>query len=122
MEPVTATLIIGALTAAVTIGGWIALHYFTLRREEIARSRVAARADYCSAGQMALGPKTKNACSAAKVIKSAMRVYSIALPRCPFFFKRRKYSKVEGLRLIVFDKLALPMTGVLFTAMPPLRV
>ena len=50
-----------------------------------------------------------------------MRVYSIALPRCPCFFKRRKYSKVEGLRLIVFDKLALP-TGVLFTAMPPLRV
>jgi hypothetical protein len=46
MEPVTATLIIGALTAAVTVGGWITLHYFTLRREEIAGSRVAARADY----------------------------------------------------------------------------
>ena len=23
-----------------------------------------------------------------------MSVYSTALPRCPFFFKRRKYSKV----------------------------
>jgi hypothetical protein len=33
-----------------------------------------------------------------------MSVYSIALPRCPFFFKRRKYSKVTF-------KLSLPMTG-----------
>jgi hypothetical protein len=71
---------------------------------------------------MALGPKTKNACNAAKAIKRAMSAYSILMPRCPLFFKRRKYSKVEGLRLIVFDKLSLPMTGVLFTAMPTLRV
>jgi len=41
-------------------------------------------------------------------------VYSIALPRCPLFFKRRRYSKVKGLRLIVFDKLSLPMTAYLF--------
>jgi hypothetical protein len=27
-----------------------------------------------------------------------MSVYSIALPRCPFFLKRRKYSKAKGLR------------------------
>ena len=56
---------------------------------------------------MALGPKTKNACSAAKVIKRAMSVYSIAFPRCPFFFKRRMYSKAKGLRLMAF-KLSLP--------------
>ena len=62
---------------------------------------------------MALGPKTKNACSAAKVIKRAMSTYSIALPRCPFFFKRRMYSKAKGLRLMAF-KLSLPMTGYLF--------
>ena len=43
-----------------------------------------------------------------------MRVYSIALPRCPLFFKRRKYSKVKGLRLMAFDKLSLPMTSYLF--------
>ena len=35
-----------------------------------------------------------------------MSVYSIALPRCPFFFKRRKYSKVAF-------KLSLPMIGYL---------
>ena len=30
-----------------------------------------------------------------------MSVYSIALPRCPFFFKRRKlYPKAKGLRLV----------------------
>jgi hypothetical protein len=39
-------------------------------------------------------------------------VYSIALLRCPFFFKRRKYSKVKGLRLMEF-KLSLPMTDFL---------
>ena len=33
-----------------------------------------------------------------------------ALPRCPFFFKRRMYSKAKGLRLMAF-KLSLPMTG-----------
>ena len=55
---------------------------------------------------MAFRPTAKNAWSAAKVIKSAMSVYSIALPRCPFFFKRRKYSKVAF-------KLSLPMTGYL---------
>ena len=31
-----------------------------------------------------------------------MSVYSIALPRCPFFFKRWKYSKAKGLRLMTF--------------------
>jgi hypothetical protein len=35
-----------------------------------------------------------------------MSVYSIALPRCPVFFKRRKYSKVAF-------KLSLPMIGYL---------
>ena len=35
-----------------------------------------------------------------------MSVYSIALPRCPFFFKRRTYSKVAF-------KLSLPMIGYL---------
>jgi hypothetical protein len=53
--------------------------------------------------QMALGPKTKNACSDAKVIKRAMSVYSIAFPRCLFFF-------TKGLRLMAF-KLSLPTTG-----------
>ena len=43
-----------------------------------------------------------------------MSAYSILMPRCPLFFKRRKYSKVKGLRLIVFDKLSLPMTAYLF--------
>jgi hypothetical protein len=57
MDPSTATLLVGSLTAAVTIGGWITLHYFTLRREEVARREghrrelearraAEARADY----------------------------------------------------------------------------
>jgi pimeloyl-ACP methyl ester carboxylesterase len=32
-----ATLLVGILTAAVTVGGWIVLHYFTVRREAEAR-------------------------------------------------------------------------------------
>ena len=41
-----------------------------------------------------------------------MSVYSIALPRCPFFFKRRKlYPKAKGLRLLAF--IWVPMTGYL---------
>jgi hypothetical protein len=40
-----ATLLVGFLTAAVTIGGWIALHYFTVRREVQARLAADARAD-----------------------------------------------------------------------------
>jgi len=50
-----------------------------------------------------------------------MSAYSILMLRCPLFFKRRKYSKVKGLRLRVFDKLSLPMIGVLCTAVPTLR-
>ena len=38
-----------------------------------------------------------------------MSVYSIAMLRCPFFFKRRENSKVGRLRLKAFN-LSLPMT------------
>ena len=42
--------------------------------------------------------------------------------RRPFFFKRRKNSKVKGLRLMAF-KLSLPMTAHLFrTAVPTLKL
>jgi hypothetical protein len=37
MDQPTATLIIGALTSAVTVGGWIVLHYLTAGREADAR-------------------------------------------------------------------------------------
>ena len=33
MDAPTATLIVGGLTAAVTIGSWIVLHNLTVRRE-----------------------------------------------------------------------------------------
>jgi hypothetical protein len=39
-----------------------------------------------------------------------------------FFFKRRRYPKIKGLRLMVFDKLSLPITGTLCTAVPTLQM
>jgi hypothetical protein len=71
---------------------------------------------------MPFAPKAKYAWADANASKRAMSAYSILMLRCPLFFKRRKYSRAEGLRLIVFDKLSLLMTGALFTAMPPLKV
>jgi hypothetical protein len=37
MDQPTATLLVGAMTSAVTVGGWIALHYLTSKRESDAR-------------------------------------------------------------------------------------
>ena len=37
LDQPTATLLVGALTAAVTVGGWIALHHLTANREADAR-------------------------------------------------------------------------------------
>jgi hypothetical protein len=37
MDPGTATLVVGSLTSAVTVGGWIVLHYLTVQREAEAR-------------------------------------------------------------------------------------
>jgi hypothetical protein len=45
ITPPIATLLVGILTAAVTIGGWIVVHYFTVRREMQARVAADARAD-----------------------------------------------------------------------------
>jgi hypothetical protein len=45
ITPPIATLLVGILTAAVTIGGWIVVHYFTVRREMQTRVAADARAD-----------------------------------------------------------------------------
>lgn len=45
MDSAIATLVTGSATAAVTIGGWLAVHRFTREREVEGRSAAAARAD-----------------------------------------------------------------------------
>src|SRR5262245_27161777 len=46
LDQPTATLLVACLTTAATIGGWIALHYFTALREIEARKAADARADH----------------------------------------------------------------------------
>jgi hypothetical protein len=45
MDPQTATLVVGLVSSAVTVGGWIVLHHFTIKREAAARRASDARSD-----------------------------------------------------------------------------
>src|SRR5215472_802022 len=45
MDQPIATLVTGSITAIVTIGGWLAVHYFTKKREVEGRLLAATQAD-----------------------------------------------------------------------------